>query len=166
MFKSDNILLLMRHASSNWPQYSARDFDRPLDFQGESQPFDIAEQLNSLGVDIDRALISSALRATQTFKKLCQKLVKSPEAFFEARLYQALVPDVKEVLQEHSSSCDSLLLIGHNPSLTELSYQLTKDVYEFKPSDLVIFRAKKESLALSLESNFGFCVEKILTPRF
>lgn len=164
MFKSENILLVMRHASSNLPHYVGRDFERPLDSLGVLQPYDIAEALEGLGITIERAVVSTARRTTQTFEKLQEILAPVPQIFFDARLYQASFLDVIDVLQEHASYCQKLLLIGHNPSVSEIHYQLTKHVYEYKPANLAILRAKRESLALSLDAEFGFSVEQILTP--
>lgn len=164
MLKSENILLIMRHARSEWPGYLNRDFDRPLDLEGEKQALEIALKINSLGLIIDHALVSPARRTTQTFELLAQNLVQVPEVFFDRRIYGASFIDLINILSEEAPRYNSLLLIGHNPAISELSYRLTKESHEFKPGSFAILHPKKKSLAASLESDFDFNLEKILTP--
>jgi phosphohistidine phosphatase len=165
MFKSENIILIMRHAKSNPTDYFARDFERPLDARGEEQALEIGQELSSLGITIRRALVSPAHRTLQTFELVTKRLRDAPETFFDQRLYNASCFDTLEVLREHAPDCDSLLLVGHNPSVSELSYKLSKESWEFKPGFLAILRAKKKNLLSSLESDFGFSLERILKPK-
>jgi len=165
MLKSQNILLIMRHAQSDPPNYVAPDFDRPLDPCAEEQILNIAHDLNLLEITIDHALVSSSRRTTQTFELLAKNLRQLPEAYFERGIYNASSFDILDILQEHVLGSNSLLLIGHNPSVSELSYKLTGEFYEFKPACVAILRGNKKDLASSLASDFGFSLEKILAPK-
>ena len=164
MLNSDNFLLIMRHAHSDMPKYLERDFDRPLNSSGQKQALRIASKLSSLGLNIKQALVSPARRTTETYELVAQKLKSPPEVFFDMRLYRASFLDLITILGEHAEGSDNLLLIGHNPAVSELCYKLSGQSYLFEPACLAIFRAKKNNLRASLESEFGFDLERIITP--
>jgi phosphohistidine phosphatase len=164
IIKSENILFIMRHARSEWPSNLYRDFERPLDSTGIEQALEISSKLSLLNLLIDHALVSPALRTRQTFELVTQKLAHAPEVIFDKRLYNACFLDVFNILSEQAEAYKNLLFIGHNPSVSELCYKLCKEFYDFKPGCLAILRAKKHSLAHSLEADFGFNLEKVITP--
>jgi phosphohistidine phosphatase len=160
MLATKNKLLIMRHAKSDKSDYSLDDFDRPLNKHGEKQPAKIARQLNELNLEIDLALVSPSLRTSQSFELLVEYLPNPPSPILDQRLYNAQVEEVLEVVQEYQSGSGHILVVGHNPSLSQLVSILTKQHHELGTADLAIL-CPKTTMLESLKTN-SFSLEKIL----
>src|SRR5690606_4177714 len=117
MYSDKKLLLIMRHAKSDRTLTDFIDFDRPLNDRGKGEPKIIAKALNKLDVKIENAIVSSARRTVDTWLLLEKKLDNPPNVTFDKRLYDAYYQDALEVLIEEAEDCDSLLMIGHNPSV-------------------------------------------------
>ena len=141
-------LLVMRHAQSNSYNHNKQDFDRPLDDYGQRQPAIIAQKLNALGINISHALVSPALRTKQTFDLLALNLKKAPEVFYDSRIYNASLSDLTNILDENIYRQDNIILIGHNPAVSELVYSLAQEYCDFKPACLAILHLENNSYSL------------------
>ena len=82
----------------------------------------MAQRLQDRGVRLDCLISSSAKRAQETAACFVEKLGVSPERFLtESALYGASAVDWLRLIQELDESWNSVLMIGHNPTLTELA---------------------------------------------
>jgi phosphohistidine phosphatase len=151
MYEGKKLLLIMRHAKSDHlPSFS--DFDRPLNERGELEPQEIAKQLNARSIGIDKAVISSARRTKETWDILNRNLIKSPaHIFFEANLYNAYCEDMIGILLHHASNAKHVLVIAHNPAVTEVCNVLSGTFHEFKPADLAVLSTVAESLWFAIK---------------
>ncbi len=165
MYSDKKLLLIMRHAKSDRTLTDLIDFDRPLNERGEGEPKVIAKSLNKLDIPFDQAIVSSARRTVDTWIVLEKKLDKPPNVTFDKRLYNAYYQDALEVLMEEAQDCDCLLMIGHNPSVTEICEYLTGEYHELKPATCVIMSAQDKSLLASLKKPGRFKLEKIITAK-
>ena len=117
-------LILMRHAEALPAAIDAEDFGRPLSDAGRAAAARAARAL-ARGAAIDRLLYSPARRTSETAAIVAAEL-SLPAALLEAvpELYLATPLRIREtVARRHGGAC-TLLVVGHNPSLSELGGEL------------------------------------------
>jgi phosphohistidine phosphatase len=115
-------LILLRHAKSSWAQGGQMDFDRPLNERGYNDVGKIAQRMALRGIQLQRIISSSALRAAETAQGMARHLELPPESLgFEQRLYLAEPADLMSVLREQDAMATTVMLVGHNPGITDFS---------------------------------------------
>lgn len=118
-------LLILRHAKSSWNYPELSDYDRPLNGRGKRDAPRMGKHLCQEGLVPDRILTSSAKRARKTASKVAKASgytgkVKKLEALYET------VPGVYfEILQTLPDKYQSVMVVGHNPTMEQLVYHLT-----------------------------------------
>jgi phosphohistidine phosphatase len=117
-------LMLLRHAKSDWSKPGMPDCDRPINRRGQDTATKIGEYIARHGLVPDRVLCSTAQRARATWDTLAGELKDLPPTIHESRLYNAGPEAILEVIRETNASVRSLLLVGHNPGLHELTGML------------------------------------------
>lgn len=126
-------LILVRHAKSdrkNDP--TIEDFDRPLNARGEQDASLMAERLAESGLRIDALVSSPALRARSTAGAFSRKLnlpLQTDKCIYEAGVTQ-LLKTVRSFSDQHSA----VILVGHNPGLSEFLRYLTDENYADLPT--------------------------------
>lgn len=121
-------LLLIRHAKAEPHSSSGRDFDRALSATGRRQ----AEGLNTWLTQrmqnenpVDwTACYSPALRTRQTTEAALWGL-DTIDQQPDDRIWNADTLDLTEVIRECAADATRIVLVGHNPGLEQLAYQLT-----------------------------------------
>ena len=131
-------LLVMRHAKSSWKLSELGDFERPLNNRGERDAPRMGRHLASRVERIDRIVTSSAVRALATARLVARELELSEDAI-DARpsLYLADPRDILAELRELESEWRTVLLLGHNPGVTELVRIMTGAELEELPTGAV-----------------------------
>lgn len=120
-------LLIARHARAAG-QPGVNDAARPLDARGERDAPRMAARLHAAGLRPQRLLASPALRTLATARALAGGLGLAPASIeLDPRIYDATTGDLVAVLQAQSPVCDSLLLVGHNPGVSQLAHWLLGD---------------------------------------
>jgi phosphohistidine phosphatase len=113
----------MRHAKSSWDDPNLSDHARPLNARGRVAAISMRRAMGDLGLAPDVVLVSSARRTLQTLEALepwdAQPLVEPMDA-----LYLAGTDQLLEILHGVAETTRSVLLIGHNPGLHDLSLLL------------------------------------------
>ncbi|MGW2692280.1 SixA phosphatase family protein [Streptomyces sp. NPDC001296] len=112
-------LVVLRHAKSAWPDGVA-DHERPLAPRGRRDAPAAGRALAEADCLPDLALCSTAVRARQTWLLASAQWGTPPPVRFDPRLYAADVSDLLEAVHETPPEVETLLLIGHNPELTDL----------------------------------------------
>jgi phosphohistidine phosphatase len=116
-------LILLRHAKSSWSAPELADHDRPLSKRGERDAPLMAKRLERLDERPAMILTSDAQRALRTAKIVAKHLgVESLRV--EPQLYLATPERLLAVVGQQDDSLPSLLVVAHNPGLTELANQL------------------------------------------
>ncbi len=118
-------LLLLRHAKSSWGEPGLTDFARPLNERGRKTAPLMGEYMRSKKLQPDLVLSSPAERARQTAALVLQGSRLKIPLRYDERIYDATVEQLVEVVSQIEETCESLLLIGHNPGLEELISTLT-----------------------------------------
>jgi len=117
-------LYLLRHGIAvepGTPGY-AKDADRPLTPKGERKLLKIAAAMRALEIEFDRVLFSPYVRARGT------AVIIAKELGLEKKLEtcSALIPggslrEVIDVLNHLKPAPENVLLVGHEPSMSELA---------------------------------------------
>jgi phosphohistidine phosphatase len=114
--------MLLRHAKSDWPDVPDRD--RPLAKRGQRDAPVIGRWLREHGYQPERVICSAALRTRQTWDLVAPELGGSPSVTFEPRAYAASAITLLYLVRELPAACRSVLLVGHNPGVSELASTL------------------------------------------
>jgi phosphohistidine phosphatase len=124
---ADRTLIVMRHAKSSW-KTSEPDHRRPLSKRGARDAAVAGEIL--AGYAIDRVLASSATRTRQTWETAVLGGASAAEVTFTDDLYGCWAGDVIALLQQLPDELRTVLVLGHEPTMSELIEELAA------PSDL------------------------------
>jgi phosphohistidine phosphatase len=116
-------LWLLRHAKSSWDDPALSDHDRPLAPRGLKAGKRIRRWAADHRVRPDLVLCSTAARAQATLELVLPGL-GSPQVELEVAIYHASADFLLDRLRALDSGLDSVLLIGHNPSLHDLAHLL------------------------------------------
>jgi phosphohistidine phosphatase len=117
-------LILMRHAEALPAAIDAEDFNRALSDQGRAAAARAAHRL-AAGAAIERLLYSPARRTSETAAIVAAALALPP-ALLEAvpELYLATPLRIRAAVAQRHGGARTLLVVGHNPSLSELGGEL------------------------------------------
>jgi len=133
-------LILIRHTKSNWTDLSLPDFDRPIKKDRIDDAKEMATQLKTLGVEPDLIICSPAKRTRQTAEYFCEKLkYNEKDIQFDKRIYESTAEEVLQVIRETDGAIKTLIVIGHNPSLTHLANIFAENSIEEIPTTGVVW---------------------------
>lgn len=129
------VIHLIRHAKSSWDNPDLDDFSRTLNERGKKDAPFMANKLKELGCNPDYFMSSPAKRTTETSKIIATALSYDIEkTIFDERIYHSSLPQILQVLNEIPNSFNTIILVGHNPTLTQLSNYLTDDFIDNIPT--------------------------------
>ena len=114
-------LIVLRHAKSSWDDAGLDDHDRPLADRGEHDAPEMAQRILD-GDDLAGAVVvtSTARRALATADALAAAAGPGLGVIRDQRLYLASPGTILGVLADQPDSADTIVLVGHNPGLTQL----------------------------------------------
>lgn len=118
-------LILLRHAKSAWPDVA--DHDRPLAGRGRRAAPAAGRWLRESGHVPDLVLCSTALRARETWQLAEEELGAHPRTTFEPRVYGASAAELLGLARETPSGVGRLMIVGHEPTMSELTLELADD---------------------------------------
>jgi phosphohistidine phosphatase len=118
-------LLLLRHGEAENAAPGGNDFERALTGDGRAEVQAAADVIAKTGLPIDRVLVSPARRTLETASIIAAqvRLARPPEP--QQKLYLAQPLGLVQALEHCQASARTVLLIGHNPGLSELAERLT-----------------------------------------
>ena len=122
-------LFLIRHAKSSWDDTALADKDRPLNDRGKRDAPKMGERLAKRRVKPDLILSSPATRALTTAEIIAKKLdYKRKNIVVDDRLYAVEADELLDVIRQLGDKVERVMLIGHNPELTELAHRLSSKI--------------------------------------
>lgn len=129
-------LILLRHAKSSWKDLSLRDFDRPLNKRGKRDAPFMAQKFKEKGYQPELILASPALRTKLTAEAFKQALgtTWAGSLKYESRIYEGHDHTLLELIKRQPDEVQTLLLVGHNPGLTNLSNFFSSKYIENVPT--------------------------------
>jgi phosphohistidine phosphatase len=138
-------LWLLRHGEAV-PHDSKPDDDRELTARGERQSLAAGAGLARLGVEFDACYTSPKARAVQTARLACQALNIVPEVA-ESLADGFGRDDALELLMAHGDDA-RVLVVGHEPSFSQVVHDLTGGRVDFKKGGVAAVRVERASGAL------------------
>ena len=133
-------LFLVRHAKTEVIRYDITDFQRNLKDRGINDSNLIANKLLLKKAVPDLLLSSTANRAIQTanlFAKVLnyplENIVKMDELYDGFTTHEFL-----GMLDQHGKNNECIMVVGHNPSIEYLAFNLSEEFYEYVPTCTVI----------------------------
>ena len=130
-------LWLLRHGEAV-SHDSKPDPERELTARGERQSVAAGAALARLGLEFAAAYTSPLMRATDTARLACEALNIEPEE--EKLLANGFDrDDALELLGRHDSDA-RVLVVGHEPSFSQVVYDLTGGRVDFKKGAVVAVR--------------------------
>ena len=132
-------LIVVRHAKASKDDPRLRDLDRPLAPRGERDAPEMARRLVRAGLMPDALVASPARRTLETARLIARELdFPWSEIRGERRVYEADAGGLLEVVRETESRHECLMLVGHNPGVTELAQALVPAFREELPTAAVV----------------------------
>ena len=114
-------LTILRHAKSSWSNPGLDDHDRPLAKRGIRDAPRMGERLRARGADPQVIVSSSAKRALRTAEIVADALGGIGDRItIEPELYLASPGKLVEVVARQDPGVLALMIVGHNPGLTQL----------------------------------------------
>lgn len=115
-------LYLVRHAKSSWDQLGIKDFERQLMPAGIKRTKNIIEYLQLKNVAVDLIIASPAIRTFETAKILATGLDYPIGSIqLEMEIYNGVADDLLNIIRSTDDKIHSLMIVGHNPTMTYLS---------------------------------------------
>ena len=128
-------LLIARHAKSSWGFGQLDDFSRPLSRRGLRDVVRIPKLLAERIPTPDRLLSSTAARAVQTSQALADGFAMDDDAVsVHGDLYLAAHEEVIAIIGREAPRAERVLVVGHNPGLTDLFNYLVGDPLDNLPT--------------------------------
>ncbi len=119
-------IYLIRHAKSSWADSTLADFDRPLNGRGKRDGPVMAERLGSMRLIPDMMISSPAKRAKKTAKYIAKGVgYNKKEIEYNESLYLGSLTFHINLLESLTYKYNSLFIVGHNHTITELGEFLT-----------------------------------------
>jgi phosphohistidine phosphatase len=156
-------LFVLRHASAGVRRPNPLlDVKRPLDKDGKNQCLQLAHVLNAMKISFDLVVSSPLKRSMQTAQLVStetgfeQKIVVSP-----ALSPTATYGQFQRLIRECSSS-ENVLVVGHNPNLTQFLGRLLAGPTE---TSIPGVRLRKGSIARISIQRGSTVLQYLLDPR-
>ncbi len=141
-------IYFLRHANAGEAKFNpAKDEQRPLDKLGVEQSHIVGRALAALRVEFDAIVSSPLLRAHQTASIVADEAGHKEKIITDDALRPEATCDQFQQLLTRYSDKEAILMVGHNPSMTEFVSQLLLGKGSSEPIDFkkgAIARVDKE----------------------
>ena len=128
-------LYLSRHAKSSWNNSNMSDHARPLNERGERDAPEMGNRLRKRKPQPTIIISSSAVRAETTATILAEAIdYPLSDIKIDERLYAAESSNVISIIHELDDAIDCAMLVGHNPTFTDLINTLSGSQIENVPT--------------------------------
>jgi phosphohistidine phosphatase len=126
---TERVLIIMRHAKAEQSAYK-RDIDRTLTERGNADARAAGVWLAGQDITPDAVLCSPSVRTRGTWHGVAigmaetVETMQAPTVTYEPELYEAGVAAALDLIRATGDDVTTLLVIGHNPTMSGLSYRL------------------------------------------
>lgn len=124
---SSKTLYFLRHAKALSGSLTLEDHERPLHERGVKDAKRVGEYMREQGIEPSLALCSTALRTRQTLQWVETALGQPLNVRYESKLYLASPEDILSMIASVAPEEQRLMVVGHNPTLHQLCYELARD---------------------------------------
>ena len=126
-------LLLARHAKSSWDQ-PVDDIDRPLNQRGQLDVTRMANCMQQCGYLVHQIISSDARRALATAEEYARFLKPKYDLIINHDLYLASSSQIVNMVRDISPQCSTVMLVGHNPGMTDTLNDLSHENIDNMPT--------------------------------
>ena len=132
-------LYLMRHAKSSWSFDDLTDKERPLNDRGRDDAPMMGQALAKRNIHLDLLVSSPAVRALSTAALVAHE-INYPPAQIEVveRIYRAEVLDMLDIVRGLPDQAESVLLVGHNNTITDFANLLSPSQLNEMPTASIV----------------------------
>jgi phosphohistidine phosphatase len=116
-------LVLLRHAKADNPP-AVTDIDRPLTPRGHADAAAAGAWLAHRGYAPDLVVCSPSRRTRETWHDVALALNTAPDVRYDEDVYAASADELLDLLCAVDDSSQIVLVVGHNPGLSQLSMLL------------------------------------------
>jgi phosphohistidine phosphatase len=121
---SEKILILMRHAKAE-EGAGKPDHDRELNARGRRDAGAAGAWLKEQGLVPDLVICSTAVRTRQTWDAACKAGAHTEFVEYRKSVYTGGADDTVETIREDAGDTTSVMVVGHNPTMAQLTSLLT-----------------------------------------
>ena len=152
-------LYIARHGKSSWEKAGISDDKRPLLFSGEENTKLVGIYLAKKKIKPNMILSSFAKRAKDTAIILASEIGFPVENIIITKdLYYADESSIYDLFFEISDKINTLMLVGHNPTLTYFANNFTDEKLDNLPTSGIV----AVSLAIKKWQDISKCTSKEL----
>lgn len=119
-------LYILRHAKAETGSASQDDHQRTLNERGIEACDIMGKYMFRHHIQPDRVLCSTAERTSETWTRLQPSFKQPPALEYSEQLYLASANEILKVIAQVPDTVGSLMIVGHNPGLHQLSLKLSK----------------------------------------
>ena len=132
-------LTIVRHAKSSWDHPGLNDRERPLNKRGEHDAPLMGQRVLEHGIRPSLIISSPATRAWAT-ARIIAAAISYPLEFLqrEKALNHASVDTLLNVIVAQDTGFNSLMIVGHNPGLTDFANYLSPGLTNNLPTAGVV----------------------------
>ena len=121
-------LTLLRHAKTEPAHSGQEDWDRVLEARGQKDAPEMGRRLRERKLKPDKVISSPAVRAITTASIVARELgLTASSVLQDERVYLAAPKALMQVVHELGGDTQHLMIVGHNPGLTEFADRLSAD---------------------------------------
>ncbi|MBD2724585.1 MULTISPECIES: SixA phosphatase family protein [Hymenobacter] len=132
-------LYLLRHAKSSWSFDELSDQERPLNDRGRDDAPLMGKALAKRRICPDLVVSSPAVRAMSTAVLVAREMqYPHDKIVVDAGIYNTDVDGLLGVIHHLPDTAASVLLVGHNPTITETANELSPSSLNEMPTAAVV----------------------------
>ena len=132
-------LYLLRHAKSSWSFEELSDQQRPLNDRGRDDAPRMGQALAKRQIAPDLLVSSPAVRALSTAALVAKELNYPHDRIqVEAGIYGTDMDGLLAIIHALPDTADAVLLVGHNPTITDTVNALSPSTIEEMPTAAVV----------------------------
>lgn len=115
---ANKLLILLRHAKSDWSNAADSDFERPLSARGRDDAPRMGQWLVETGNVPEVIVGSPSARTTETIELVCAELGHdSARVIYDERLYHGMPEQIHEMATAQFEHFGRVLVVAHNPGM-------------------------------------------------
>lgn len=139
-------LIILRHGKPEPTSWNDDDFSRKLTDFGKNSLLGTAKYFQQQNCNIDTILTSDAVRAMETTEIIAKQLkIREDRIIVNDRLYLASKYTILKHIEKLNDESQVVLLVGHNPGITDLINQFAVRLDYLPTSSAVCFSIDADS---------------------
>ena len=127
-------ILIARHAQAVGMENYPSDFDRPLTDSGREDIKKVSTYLKNSNIIPEHIICSTAKRTLETAELIDRHVNNNGEIDKRDDLYGASVSDIISLIETLNSEYSSIMIVGHNPTMTLTINKISELTLDYLPT--------------------------------